>query len=532
MTDTTTGAAPTGSLEHLNPNDLDIDPHVRDHPDIDRDFLASIKEHGVLQPILAVRAPDGQIRVRAGQRRTLAARQANLATVPVYITTDNTNPDKARDAARIAEQIVENDHRAALTESQRAKGIQQLLLHGVTPTKVAKALSIRKEVVEAAATIAESAPALEALDTTQLTIEQAASLAEFNNDPDSLHYLQTAANPGEFDHRLSELRQQARSAAERAAAAEPLRQQGYTILDQRPSYYDSLARSSLVRLFTPQGEPADQDESITSARPELWAVWLEEATTYIDTRTGEAVDEYDVDWDIAANDTDTEAEEGYIHPRYVQETSGFKQTFYCLDPAAAGLITSEDHYGQRGSARGGGIETAEQAEARKDAERRERRKVVVLNKLGQAAAEVRQAWVKDTLLSRKTPPKGAAMFIARQLCEHPHLITAHSTKETTRALLGLAEGHTISAAVSALPPTGDPRATVITLGLVLAAMEAETPKDAWRRSYSTYSKDYLTFLAANGYQLSDVEKVITGKLKADTLYDKIAAADQKRKTAA
>lgn len=330
MTDTTTGAAPTGSLEHLNPNDLDIDHNVRDHPDIDRDFLASIKEHGVLQPILAVRAPDGQIRVRAGQRRTLAARQANLATVPVYITTDNTNTDKARDAARIAEQIVENDHRAALTESQRAKGIQQLLLHGVTPTKVAKALSIRKEVVEAAATIAESAPALEALDTTQLTIEQAASLAEFNNDPDSLHYLQTAANPGEFDHRLSELRQQARSAAERAAAAEPLRQQGYTILDQRPSYYDSLARSSLVRLFTPQGEPADQDESITSARPELWAVWLEEATTYIDTRTGEAVDEYDVDWDIAANDTDTEAEEGYIHPRYVQETSGFKQTFYCL----------------------------------------------------------------------------------------------------------------------------------------------------------------------------------------------------------
>lgn len=73
---------------------------------------------------------------------------------------------------------------------------------------------------------------------------------------------------------------------------------------------------------------------------------------------------------------------------------------------------------------------------------------------------------------------------------------------------------------------------MITLGLVLAAMEAETPKDAWRRSYSTYSKDYLTFLAANGYQLSDVEKVITGKLKADTLYDKIAAADQKRKTAA
>lgn len=31
------------------------------------------------------------------------------------------------------------------------------------------------------------------------------------------------------------------------------------------------------------------------------------------------------------------------------------------------------------------------------------------------------------------------------------------------------------------------------------------------------------FLSDNGYELSDIEKVITGKIKADTLYNRIAA---------
>jgi ParB family chromosome partitioning protein len=42
---------------------------------------------------------------------------------------------------------------------------------------------------------------------------------------------------------------------------------------------------------------------------------------------------------------------------------------------------------------------------------------------------------------------------------------------------------------------------------------------------ATYSKDYLTFLAANGYELSDIEKVITKAMKADKLYDKITSSE-------
>jgi ParB family chromosome partitioning protein len=140
MTDTITAesthdADAIGTLEHLDPHTLVVDTNVRDEADLDADFVASITEHGVLMPIAAVRTADGQILVRAGQRRTLAARTAGLRSVPVYVRPLATGDDLVE---RVTEQIVENDQRRELTESQRARGIQQLLDAGVSVTKVAK----------------------------------------------------------------------------------------------------------------------------------------------------------------------------------------------------------------------------------------------------------------------------------------------------------------------------------------------------------------------------------------------------------
>lgn len=65
---------------------------------------------------------------------------------------------------------------------------------------------------------------------------------------------------------------------------------------------------------------------------------------------------------------------------------------------------------------------------------------------------------------------------------------------------------------------------MITLALVLGALEARTPKDAWRHSGSwgqhVKSADYLKFLAAAGYSLAAVEEVIIGKADADAVYDR------------
>ena len=55
---------------------------------MDRDFIASVADLGVLVPIVAVRTATGGIRVRFGHRRTRAAVVAGLATVPVVVVAD------------------------------------------------------------------------------------------------------------------------------------------------------------------------------------------------------------------------------------------------------------------------------------------------------------------------------------------------------------------------------------------------------------------------------------------------------------
>ena len=149
--------APKGTLEHLDPTMLALEVNVRDDSALDPDFLASVKEHGVINPIIAVRGDDAVVRVRAGQRRTLAAREAGLPTVPVYVRTHTSGDEQTQVVERLTEQIVENDQRLALTAAQRARGIQQMLDAGMSVTKAAKRLSISRDTVRSAAKAGESA---------------------------------------------------------------------------------------------------------------------------------------------------------------------------------------------------------------------------------------------------------------------------------------------------------------------------------------------------------------------------------------
>ena len=133
---------PIGTLEHLDPTLLNIGDNVRDDAALSKAFIASIAENGVLVPITGVRDPENPalVRVRNGQRRTLAAREVGLPSVPVYVL-----PPIAADASqetidRIVHQIVTNDQKQDLTDAQRARGIQQMIDAGMSLTRVAKLL--------------------------------------------------------------------------------------------------------------------------------------------------------------------------------------------------------------------------------------------------------------------------------------------------------------------------------------------------------------------------------------------------------
>jgi ParB family transcriptional regulator, chromosome partitioning protein len=83
-------------------------------------LAASIREVGILQPLVVRRAADGRYEVIAGERRLRAAKAAGLATVPVVLR-DSGDDDLLRDA------LIENIHREDLNPIEQADAFKALL---------------------------------------------------------------------------------------------------------------------------------------------------------------------------------------------------------------------------------------------------------------------------------------------------------------------------------------------------------------------------------------------------------------------
>ncbi|MBO0144178.1 ParB/RepB/Spo0J family partition protein [Agrobacterium sp. Ap1] len=91
-----------------------------------QDLASSIRQHGIVQPIVTRTLPDGQFEIIAGERRWRASQLAGLVEVPVIVR----NVDD-RTALEIA--IVENVQRSDLNPLEEALGYEQLIAeHGYT----------------------------------------------------------------------------------------------------------------------------------------------------------------------------------------------------------------------------------------------------------------------------------------------------------------------------------------------------------------------------------------------------------------
>src|SRR5437763_1963817 len=105
---------PVGAVE---PNPKQPRTHFEDEP-LDA-LAASIKEVGVLQPIV-VRRAGGGYELIAGERRLRAAKRAGLATVPAVVR-DSEDSDTLREA------LIENIHRQDLGPIELAEAFRSLL---------------------------------------------------------------------------------------------------------------------------------------------------------------------------------------------------------------------------------------------------------------------------------------------------------------------------------------------------------------------------------------------------------------------
>ena len=83
-------------------------------------LAASIREVGILQPLVVRRTGDGRFELIAGERRLRAAKAAGLAAVPVVLR-DSEDEDLLRDA------LIENIHREDLNPIEQAEAFKALL---------------------------------------------------------------------------------------------------------------------------------------------------------------------------------------------------------------------------------------------------------------------------------------------------------------------------------------------------------------------------------------------------------------------
>ncbi|MFC0713656.1 ParB/RepB/Spo0J family partition protein [Cellulomonas biazotea] len=201
------------TVEQVDPRTLLIEANVRTSVDLDPEFIASVRDLGVLTPVLVHRTADG-LRVRAGQRRTLAAIEAGRDTIPVLVL--DGDEDQVQ---RVVEQWSENHHRRALSVADDAAAFQQLSLLGLSAAQIAKRTKAKKSRVTTALAVGGSALASAAAARYDLTLDQAAVIAEFDDDPETVKVLTVAAvkEPGRFEHLAQRARDERARAVELAA---------------------------------------------------------------------------------------------------------------------------------------------------------------------------------------------------------------------------------------------------------------------------------------------------------------------------
>ena len=119
-------------IEQISPNpDQPRKQFVQD--DLD-DLAASIKEKGVLQPLIVRQTGEKQFEIVAGERRWRAAQMAQLHALPVIVR-------EFSDIEVLEVAIIENIQRADLNAAEEAAGYRQLMdKFGHTQEKMAEAL--------------------------------------------------------------------------------------------------------------------------------------------------------------------------------------------------------------------------------------------------------------------------------------------------------------------------------------------------------------------------------------------------------
>ncbi len=123
-------------LSRININDIkpnENQPRKTFDPEKIEDLANSIKEHGVIQP-LVVRKVENGYEIVAGERRWRAAREAGLTEVPCVVR-------ELTDEQNMLFAIIENMQREDLNPIEEAEGLQRMITNfGMTQSEISKSV--------------------------------------------------------------------------------------------------------------------------------------------------------------------------------------------------------------------------------------------------------------------------------------------------------------------------------------------------------------------------------------------------------
>lgn len=449
--------------------------NVRADLELSGEFVASITENGVLVPLRITIDGDGdaeRYRVIDGHRRLAAAVQAGIAEVP-YDMASGRNADEA---GQYLDMYNAHHHRKGFTRLEEADALFAASAAGATKTRIRKSTGLKTGQVKtalAAATLTGdtrvSIADLSRERSDDLSLEDLAILAEFQDDPEALSQLMNlAAYHDSLEHQAERLRQQHADRARHEQLRAELHAGGLTVTDHLPP------GALLLTFLTHEGEQLTPESHATCA--------------------GRGA--YFRDWDL----------ENPVH--------------YCLDPGQYGHQRSQEITPGEGALAAPQMpaQVPSTPPAEDPAVTESRRRTTEGNRAWRAAAEVRHRWLAGQLLARRAAPREVDVFVAKQLLIMPeplrrYLSSAHMSTVFT-AITGKQAPQMIEACGTA-PSRGLP---LLMLAPIIAAYEhaltvVAGSQDTWqdtRFSPCPYADagDYFTFLALVGYQLSDIEQSV------------------------
>ncbi|MGY6658639.1 hypothetical protein ACXIZN_41420 [Amycolatopsis sp. TRM77291] len=501
------------TIVRCDPAEVVIGVNVRtQNANTDPTTVQDMKQWGVHMPVKGYRADDGTVTITMGQRRVLNARKAKC-DVPVWMQAPPSDDERTATIERIVGQLNENDLREGLTLGDRYNAFQQLAAFDLQPTQIARKLGRGKggkKYVENVLQAGASDLARAATDRYDLTLDQAAVVAEFDGRGDlatAKELIRLAvAEPNNF-RVFADVQRRKHAEAERLQAlteqlTRELTDAGVTILDDTIDADTGPARSLDRLRQTPDSEPGSTITVAEHSSCPGHAAWLHE-----DYQDGHTV---------------MTAEYG---------CADFLEHDHALSNAPAGrsdftpYATDDEEDDDPDESAAAAFEAAHKAHAAAEWQRRansiKHRWVRDSNQEWDSSGEKRREWLA-AFVAKSTVPKGAQVFLAtqklkggralRRTMERKHLLANKLLKTSETGQRSLAER--IKTASTA-------KATRFDVFLTLCAMEEDLHRDAWRTPYPE-NQEYLSALVGWGYEPSSIEsRVLEPQRVEDVIAEKL-----------